>query len=123
MNKFLTIIFTLFVGFFVTTNSINAQECRIKQVPKMDLFIFIMGYKVNWETVENITKLSGCIKAAEENLAKANGTEVVTSVGDLVTRIIVSIFEPEYVKAIKVEYRDENNKLIKLKIKYQKPKA
>ncbi len=123
MNKFFAFFMTITLSFLVTTKHVAAQECRIKQVPKMDLFIYIMGYKTEWIKVENIKKLSECISAAEVNLAKANGVEVISSIGDLFSRIILSIYEPEYVKAIKVEFRDEFNQLTKLKIRYKKVKT
>lgn len=106
---------------FITTAQANVTECRIKLVPKMDLYILLIGYKSKWQVIENKSKLSECVKAGEEKLASANNREPAKSLEDLITRIILAIFEPEYFKAIKIQYTDEAGKKSKVKIKYTKP--
>lgn len=100
----------------------NSPTCKIKLIPKRDLRTFIFGFRTSWVVMPEISKYSDCVKVAEDTLLKVNGPFKAESLADLFGKIILSIFEPEYYKAVKITYTDVDGHRHKNKIKYKKNK-
>ncbi len=114
---FSLIFLTNFV--FLPTFSFG-NECKVKLIPKRDLRTFLFGFKTKWVVVPEINKYSECVNAAEELLNKVNGPFSAESLVDLFGKIIVSVFEPEYYKAVKVSYTNDQRHRYRTKIRYKK---
>lgn len=120
MSKILSVTMFFVMIFFVNISSTQANECKIKLVPKMDILIFVIGYRTKWQNVEKIEKYSDCISYAEKLLEKANGPADAGTLGEIIELVVSSIFLPDYFKAIKVKFKDESGQTSRAKIKYTK---
>lgn len=107
-------------SFAMTTTDTIGVNCRTKLIPKMDLLLVIKNYKTEWVEQSAVTKYSECIKKAEDSLAKANIVKDAETLEEVFDQIWASWSNPEYFRAVKVEFKDENGKVLKNILTYKK---
>ncbi len=116
-------LYVLIIFFFTLLNvqgSESANLCKAKLIPKRDLRIILLGVKYKWATIDNVSTYGECVTKAENILKKVNGPFKAESIVDVFAKVFLSVFEPEYYKAIKVSYLNEAGQKHRTKIKYKK---
>ena len=112
------LILGLLLAFLFVSSSVHSQEsiCRVKLMPKRDLRTLLMGVKTQWEIINNVVSFDDCYMKAYDLLSKANGLQETKTLHDFVERIIFTIFGPEYYRAIKITFIDQNGYKLRSKI-------
>ena len=105
--------------FFIALNSF-ATNCRTKLVPKLDLLLVIGNYKTEWIEHTGISKYSACVKNAEIALTKANVVKAAETLEEVFEQLWDSYSNPDYFKAVKIEFEDENGKILRNTLTFKK---